>query len=719
MKNNFIVFLVIFIGIGSIANAQQKEMSLQDAVIGQWRQFYPKHLANLQWRPKTDMITYRSAKGEKMMQRGLREQQERTLFGIGELSKAMGEELDYIPGIRWESKDVFRMNYRGNLVTLRLKGNTLNVEKRLKSPENVANLELHPASQQAAYTRENNVYLQTKTGKEIAVTTETNPNIVSGQAIARQEFGITKGLFWSPEGSHLAFYQKDETNVTDYPLLDISTTPGTLKTVKYPMAGQGSEKASVGIYNVATGKTIYLNVTGPSDQYLTNFGWGPNAKFVYVAVVNRDQNHMWLNKYDANTGAFIKTLFEEKNERYVEPEHPVWFLPTNDNEFLWWSERNGFMHLYRYNTEGKLLGQVTKGEWVTLSILGLDESKKNLLVKGTDALGLNTTIYRAPLVGNMPNKRIVTQEGVHHFRLSSSGKYLIDYYSTVNDPYVAQIITLKGKIIQELYRAEDPYKGYALARAELNTIKAEDGTLLNTRLIKPANFDPSKKYPVIVYVYGGPHAQMIRNNWLANASLWMYQMANRGYLVFTVDNRGSANRGFAFESVIHRRLGEIEMADQLKGVEYLKTLPYADTDRMAVHGWSFGGYMTASLMLKHPDVFKVGVAGGPVTDWSYYEVMYGERYMDRPKENPEGYRNTQLKNFAGNLKGDLLLIHGTIDDVVVMQHNLSLVEAFVKKGILMDFFPYPMHPHNVRGMDRVHLMNKVLTYIEDKLEPCK
>ncbi|MGH1339525.1 MAG: DPP IV N-terminal domain-containing protein [Aureispira sp.] len=719
MNNRFIVFLVIFVGMGLMANAQKKELSLQEAVIGQWRQFYPKRLSNLQWRPDTDMVTYRIERASKIVQRGIKGKTVNTLFDLAALNKAMGETLEYIPSIRWESKDAFRINHQGTRITLSLNGTALKIESKSVAPADVANLEAHPASQQFAYTKDNNVYLQTKAGKELAITAEKDPNIVSGQAIARQEFGITKGLFWSPSGSHLAFYQKDESKVSDYPLLDISTTPGQLRSIKYPMAGQGSESAKVGIYNVKAGKMVYLAVTGPSDQYLTNLGWGPNDKFVYVAVVNRDQNHMWLNKYDANTGAFVKTLLEEENERYVEPEHAVWFLPTTDEEFLWWSERDGFMHLYRYNTEGKLLGQVTKGAWVTLSILGLDDSKKNLLVQGTDALGLNTTVYCAPLTGDKPSKRMVTQEGVHRFSLSSSGKYLLDRYSTINDPHVAQLINLKGKVLQELYRAEDPYKDYAVAKAELGTIKAEDGTILNTRLIKPADFDPSKKYPIVVYVYGGPHAQMIRNNWLANASLWMYQMANRGYLVFTVDNRGSSNRGFAFESVIHRKLGTAEMSDQLKGVEYLKTLPYADTDRMAIHGWSFGGYMTTSLMLKHPDVFKVGVAGGPVTDWNYYEIMYGERYMDRPEENPEGYKNTQLKNFAGDLKGDLLLIHGTIDDVVVMQHNLSLVQAFVTNGILMDFFPYPMHPHNVRGMDRVHLMNKVLTYIEDKLAPSK
>ncbi|MFK7799029.1 MAG: DPP IV N-terminal domain-containing protein [Aureispira sp.] len=716
MNKYSIAFLFFFLSIGNLIQAQKKELSLKDAVMGQWRQFYPDRLSNLQWRPDTDQVTYRSDDGDKIMQRGIKNKEGSTLFDLVVLNQAMEEELSYIPSIRWKDKEHFRLNFRGTIVTFVLEGKALKVKSRLTIPKNGENLEFHLESQQAAYTKANNVYVQNKQGNEVAITAHEDANIVSGEAIARQEFGITKGLFWSPSGSHLAFYQKDESQVSDYPLLDISTTPGQLKSIKYPMAGQGSEKASVGIYNTKTNKTIYLKVTGPEDQYLTNLGWGPKNAFVYVAVVNRDQNHMWLNKYDANTGAFIKTLFEEENDRYVEPEHPVWFLPHNENEFLWWSERDGFMHLYRYDTEGNLLGQVTQGAWVTLSILGLDDSKKNLLVQGTDALGLNTAVYCAPLAGGKPSKRMTNQEGAHQFQLSSSGKYLLDRYSTINDPHVSQLITIKGKVLQELYSAKDPYEDYSIAKPELGTIKADDGTVLNTRLIKPADFDPNKKYPVIVYVYGGPHAQMIRNSWLADASLWMYQMANKGYLVFTVDNRGSSNRGFAFESIIHRQLGTVEMADQLQGVAYLKSLPYADTDKMAVHGWSFGGYMTTSLMLKHPDVFKVGVAGGPVTDWHYYEVMYGERYMDRPEENPEGYKNTQLKNFAGELKGDLLLVHGTIDNVVVMQHNLSLVQAFIENEILMDFFPYPMHEHNVYGNDRVHLMKKVLTYIEEKLE---
>jgi dipeptidyl-peptidase-4 len=710
-----LIALIVFLGVSLGLMAQDKELTLEDAVMGQWRQFYPSRVSNLTWKKGEEAVTFHSKDGKQVMTQKVGAKTAQKLFDLAALNKGVGEELSRMPSIRWEASNEFSFSYGGQRYWMTMEGENITRKLVVRMPKE-ANLDYHKASKNSAYTKDNNLYVQDGKGTELAVTAFEDGNIVSGQAIARYEFGIGKGTFWSPDGSHLAFYQKDETDVADYPLLDITTTPGTLKTIKYPMAGQKSEYARVGIFNTSTKKTIYLNVEGPKDQYLTNLGWGPENKYVYIAVINREQNHAWLNKYDVKTGNLVKTLFEEKHDKYVEPEHPVWFIPGNNNEFLWWSERDGFMHLYRYNTEGKLLGQVTKGNWVTLKVLGLDDTKKVVLVQGTDESGLNTTVYCAPLEGEKASKRLVKTDGIHNFSLSSGGKHLIDDYSDIKTPHVTRIVNLKGKAKNELHTAKNPYEGYKISTPELVTLKAKDGTPLQARLIKPADFDPSKKYPVIVYVYGGPHAQMVKNSWLASASLWMYHAANKGYLVFTLDNRGSSNRGFEFESVIHRDLSKNEMEDQLVGVEYLKSLGYADTDKMAVHGWSYGGFMTTSLMLKHPGVFKVGVAGGPVTDWNYYEIMYGERYMDMPKENPEGYKETQLKNHVKNLTGDLLLIHGTVDDVVVMQHNLSLVQAFVENGILMDFFPYPMHPHNVRGKDRVHLMNKVLTYIDDKLK---
>lgn len=714
VMKRFFVILLMLTGY-SQGIAQTQNLSLEEAVIGQWRTYYPAQLYNLTWRGETDAVTFHASDYSTIMELKVGDKEPKALFTAEELSTAAETKLSYLPRIRWENENEFHFNTGGELYRIAWDGKAWKLKSKIIQPE-AENIDHHMASDQIAFTKDNNLHWQNKAGKTAAITTFEDPNIVSGQAIARYEFGIGKGTFWSPDGSYLAFYQKDETDVADYPLLDITETPGKLKTVKYPMAGQKSEYAKVGIFDTKTEKTIYLQVEGPKDQYLTNLGWGPDNKFVYVAVVNRGQNHAWLNQYEAATGKFVKTLLEETHDKYVEPEHPVWFIPGKKDEFLWWSERDGFMHLHHYKTDGTYLGQITKGNWVTKKILGLDKKGDCILVEGTDESGLNTSLYMADLKGKKPTKRLVATEGIHRFNLSGSKKYVVDQYSDINTPNKVRILNLKGKEQKVLLEAPNPYKENQIATPELVTLKAKDGTPLQARLIKPVDFDPAKKYPVIVYVYGGPHAQMVTNSWLANASLWMYHAANKGYLVFTLDNRGSANRGFEFENIIHRQLSKNEMEDQMVGVEYLKSLPYANTDKMAVHGWSYGGFMTTSMMLKYPDVFKVGVAGGPVTDWKYYEVMYGERYMDQPDENPEGYKETRLANYVDQLKGDLLLIHGTVDDVVVMQHNLSLVKAFIDAGVLVDFFPYPMHPHNVRGKDRVHLMNKVLTYIDDKLK---
>jgi dipeptidyl-peptidase-4 len=339
----------------------------------------------------------------------------------------------------------------------------------------------------------------------------------------------------------------------------------------------------------------------------------------------------------------------------------------------------------------------------------LHQMNEVLYFSATGENPLNTLIYRVDFKGNQ--ELVSDEEGTHTAVFHTEEDVLFNQFSTSTIPNTARIISGDRKLISTLKNAENPYGEVTIGSAEIKAIKANDGTDLYTRLIKPSNFDPSKKYPVLVYVYGGPHAQLITNSWLDGASLWMYWMAEQGYLVFTLDNRGSAERGVAFEHAVHRQLGTLELEDQLVGVDYLKSLPYVDEKRLAVHGWSFGGFMTSTMMLRTPGVFTTGVAGGPVTDWKYYEVMYGERYMDTPQQNPDGYRKASLLNYVDNLEGKLLLIHGAMDNTVVMQHNLALVQAFIKKGKQVDFFPYPTHEHNVSGKDRVHLMEKVLTYV--------
>ena len=698
------IILAAILLLSTVSFGQLKELTLEDAVMQQYRAFNPKSLSMFQWVPNTDCYTYLNGYTS-LMKASVRNIEAKEIIGIQELNKKLGAELYWFSGFEWKNENEFWVNdgkkfYGYN--TVEGKGHLIH-----GLDENAENATFHNGSENIAYTKNNNVYLHTGEGLKVIVTDNSDKNIVSGQAIARSEFGITGGLFWSPSGQALAYYQKDETNVHDYPLLDNSTTPGELKLIKYPMAGQKSEKAKIGIFNLETRETVYISAREGEENYLTNLSWSPDNKYVIIAEVNRDQNHMWLNVFDATTGGFVRTLFEEESETWVEPEHPAFFPMESSNNFVWISERDGFNNLYYYDFQGKLLKQLTDHDFVVKDIMEVKGGRIYYTTTGQNPM--ETHVYSVDLKGK--GKILTRAKGTHSVEISTDGKYFHDHFSSHDVPSNDWIIGANGKIVKKLMESTSTLTDYKIGTAEISSITAKDETKLFTRLIKPSDFDSRKKYPVLVYVYGGPHAQLITNSWLDGASLWMYWMAEQDYLVYTVDNRGSAERGVAFESQIHRQLGVVEMEDQLSGVEYLKSLPYVDGDRIAVHGWSFGGFMTTSLMLRSPGTFTTGVAGGPVTDWKYYEIMYGERYMDRPEENEKGYEEASLMTHAGGLEGDLLLIHGTVDDVVVMQHNLSLVQKFVELGIQMDFFPYPMHKHNVRGKDRVHLMDKVLNYV--------
>lgn len=572
------------------------------------------------------------------------------------------------------------------------------------------NKDYNEAGKHTAYTRKNNLYVD-----DIQVTDEPE-GVVCGQAVHRNEFGITKGTFWSPKGNLLAFYRMDESMVTDYPMVNISKRVGKLYNIKYPMAGMTSHKVTVGVYDVANNKTIYLKAGDPTDRYFTNISWSPDEKSIYLIELNRDQNHSKLCRYNAATGELEATLIEETDTKYVEPQHPITFLPWDDNKFIYQSQRDGFNHLYLYDINGKLIKQLTSGNWLVQNILGFNAAKKDIIIMTTEISPLQSNPYR---VNVKSGKRtlIGNKDGLHSDVLSKSGKYLIDKYSSPTVPRSINVIDIySGKEIN-LLTAEEPFAKFNMPEITVGTIKAADGmTDLYYRLVKPVNFDANKKYPAIIYVYGGPHAQMIHNNRNYDVRGWDIYMAQKGYVMLTVDNRGSDNRGLEFEQTTFRKLGVEEMKDQLKGVEFLKSLPYVDSNRLGVHGWSFGGFMTTNLMTTYPDVFKVAVAGGPVIDWKYYEVMYGERYMDTPESNPEGYKESNLNLKAGNLKGKLLIIYGGDDPTCVPQHSLSFIRACIDAGTYPDLFTYPGQGHNMMGRDRVHLYEKITRYFDDFLK---
>ena len=550
-------------------------------------------------------------------------------------------------------------------------------------------------------------------------------NIVLGESVHRNEFGINGGLFWSPKGSRLAFYRMDQSMVKDYPLVNTKAREAEPMPIKYPMAGMKSHEVTVGVWDAAAQKLVYLDTRKDTtvherEMYLTNIAWSPDEKFVFIAKVNREQNHMWLEQYDAETGAFVKVLFEERDPRYVEPCEPMIFTPKGD-QFLWFSMRDGYKHLYLYNMDGSLVKQVTKGEYEVEGFIQFDKKGENIFIYANKGNLAGRDAYRVNL--NSGEMWCITiQEnglhGTHTIALNEQGTAWVDLWSSVEVPMRADLRDLKHKnVVHTFFVAESPLKEYAMPGVKLGTLKAADGkTDLYYRLITPPNMKPGEKYPTLVYVYGGPHSQLVTDSWLAGGNLYFLFLAQQGYVVFTLDNRGTDNRGFEFESCTHRHLGEIEMADQMEGVKFLQSLPYVDKERMGVEGWSFGGFMTITMKLAHPEVFKVGCAGGPVIDWKWYEIMYGERYMDTPQENPEGYAASSLLDKAKNLEGRLLVIQGAEDNTVVPQHSTEFIERCINNFKQVDYFAYPHHEHNVLGRERLHLYQKMFQYYEDYLK---
>ena len=588
--------------------------------------------------------------------------------------------------------------------------------KAAKAPEGFRVLEWNEAGKAWALLKDDNLYVKAQNGELHQLSTDGSREIVYGQSVHRNEFGIYKGTFFSPDGKQLAFYRMDQSMVTDYPQVNTFERVAAYAPDKYPMAGMTSHKVTIGIADVATGATRYLDLGDVTDRYFTNIAWSPDGSTLYLIEVNRDQTDARLDAYDAASGKKIKTLYSEHNDRYVEPLHPIQFLPWDSSKFIYWSQQDGFMHLYLMDTEGNIVRQLTKGNWVVDAVVGFNAKAKSVIYVSNEINPLQMNIFSVD-VAKGTRRQLDNGLGVHSATLSADGSYLLDSWSEPDVPRAYAITnTRTGKSV-EIHRSADPWQGYQVPIFESGSIKAADGvTDLYWRMVKPADFNPAKKYPTVVYVYGGPHAHNVAASWHWMSRSWETYMAQKGFIVYILDNRGSENRGLAFEQATFRQLGQIEMQDQMKGVEYLKTLPYVDASRLGVHGWSFGGFMTISLMTNYPDVFKVGVAGGPVIDWKWYEVMYGERYMDTPQTNPEGYEKTSLLNRAKDLKGRLLVITGMNDNTVVPQHCLMFLNACAEADTYPDFLAYPGEEHNMRGHKSVHLHEKITRYFEDYLK---
>ena len=713
------IFFVVTFLISLTALAQKKLLTLEDAMVKNRTTLAVENLKQLQFLYGTnDFVHLKKIEGKDVWVKGNSKSPELpflTLDQLNEKLKMAGyAALNAMPSIQFNVASDWILKADGNKIAL----NPLTNQAKILIDKTIASKVAVEETNAGfvAYVDGNNLFVSSSAYGNKKVTYDGSKDIVYAQSVHRDEFGINKGTFWSNNGKLLAYYRMDQSMVTDYPIIDWTKYPAVNENIKYPMAGGRSHQVTVGVYNAVINSTTWIKTGEPAEQYLTNIAWSPDDKWIYIALLNRQQDHMKLNQYNATTGEFVKTLFEEKDDKYVEPLVPMLFLKNKPDQFIWQSNRDGWNHLYLYDVNGNLIKQLTKGKWEVLDVKGFDTKGENLFYSSTEESPVTKNLYQLNLKTGI-TKRITVASGVHTTQISMDGSAVIDNYSNTTIPRMVQLIEIKTAKSTPLLQSPNPVADYELGNLSLFTIKNSAGDDLYCRMFKPVNFDSSKKYPVVVYWYGGPKAQMILNGWNGGAGdYWFQYMAERGFVVFTLDTRGSDNRGKIFEQSIFRKLGDVQMQDLMSGVNYLSNQSYVDKSRMGLFGWSFGGFLTTDFLLNHPGVFKAGVAGGPVMDWKYYEIMYGERYMDTPLENTEGYAATNLINQAGKLKDKLLLIHGIQDPVVVQQHSVNFVKACVDKGVQVDYMIYPGHEHNVLGKDRAHLYQKVTDYFTQYLQ---
>ena len=696
-----------------ISAQELKQFTLEDLNFGgeNYRKFIPERLYTTWW---GDQLMYQDVEESGLID--MKTGKKRALFTLDDINgKTDGEKVRTLQRVSFPYPDKTLALVQSKTTRMLFDWSKCEVVWK-QTCEGETETHWNKTSRTSAYVKDNQLWITNAEGKTKQLTTDGSREIVYGQAVHRNEFGIEEGIFWAPDGNRFAFYRMDQSMVTDYPQVNTFERVATYEPDKYPMLGMTSHKVTVGIYDCTNGNIQYLKAGDPTNRYFTNIAWSPDSKTVYMFELNRLQNDCQLVSYDATSGNKLKELYREKSDKYVEPMHPIVFLPWDSKQFVMQSQKEGYNHLYIYNIGTGAIRQLTKGNFVVEDFCGFNTKNKSVIIATNEANPIQRNIYTVD-VKSGKRKALDNSRGCHNASLSKSGQWIVDMYSEPDVPRNYDLVATANAKSLRLLTSKDPWEGYQQPIFESGSIKAADGTTdLYWRMVKPADFDASKKYPTVVYVYGGPHAHNVEASWHWYSRSWETYMAQKGYIVFILDNRGSENRGLEFEQATWHKLGKVEMLDQMKGVDYLKSLPYVDANRLGVHGWSYGGFMTISLMTNYPDVFKVGVAGGPVIDWKWYEVMYGERYMGTPDTNKEGIEACSLIPMAKNLKGKLQIIIGMNDPTVVPQHALSFIDACTEAGTQPDFFVYPGEGHNMMGHKSVHLHERITQYFEDYLK---
>ena len=700
--------------------AQGKKILPIDACT-QAQQFRPRGIPGLQWHPDGKRFTFlRKAGADFEMAAQDLAGKVTVILKWSALSKQLeaagvrGTSPNSLIGLTWR-KDGKSLDYQAGGARWRVVLEPMALEKM--APE-IEGAEVSVASadgRHLAYVKAHDVWLLKGMKEHVRVSTNGGPDIAHGVAVSRVEFGITDGLWWDPTSRRIAFYEEDFRPIAAYPYVDHKQTPAKLVHGRYPMAGQPGSIVRVGVHDVKAGKTVWLATDPKKDEYLTNVTWVPGGDALIIAHVSRSQDRVEVVRYDAVTGEREALLFVESDHEWVEPEHGPLFLPDGSGDFLWVSSRSGHRHFWHYRGDGRLVGQVTKGKFDMRAFVRWAPDGKGIFWETSGPNPLHKHLFFTALDASA-QRAVTSGRGHHAARLSPDGAHALDVHSNLELPQATDLIRVSdGKVLRRVHRAKDPFAEFVKCRESFFTVKGKDGAELHGYLILPPESKPGEKLPVINYVYGGPHSQLVTDQWISGFSrwtIWLHAMAQRGYVCFIVDGRGTANRGIDWVQAVHRRLGTVEADDQVAGLEYVLKRKDTDPDRVGVTGWSYGGFMTATLLTRKPEWYKAGVSGAPVTDWAYYETGYGERYMDTPQENPKGYATADPGSHAKNIKGRLLVVHGSRDETVMWQSSIEFVRKCIDAGAPVDYMVYPGQLHGLRGKNFAHFINKMTDYFD-------
>jgi dipeptidyl-peptidase-4 len=580
----------------------------------------------------------------------------------------------------------------------------------------LADPKISPGGRYVSFVRDHNLWVVgVADGKELAITHGGTEEIRKGELdwVYPEELEIKTAYWWAPDSSAIVYLEMDERKVSQYPMVDFASPSGEAEMERYPVAGGANPIVRVLVAALSGGEPRVMDIGAEMEIYIPRVNWLTDSKHLAIQRLNREQNSLDLLIADAPTGS-VRVALTEKDQYWVNVSDDLYFL-KDGMRFLWSSERSGYRHLYLYDLDGKQLAQLTKGDWEVSALDAVDESNGLVYFTATEKSPLERHLYRVALDGT-GFARITQQAGSHAVVVAPSAAAFFDTYSNAAIPPLQELYRAGGSRIAAINENKvTELADYHLSPVEFLSVKSRDGVLLNASMIKPPNFDAKKKYPVLVNTYGGPHAQVVRNLWGGSTFLWHEMMAQKGYIVFLLDNRGSAGRGHVFETPLHFRLGAQELSDQRDGVQYLKSLPYVDANRIGIWGWSYGGHMTLHAMFEAGDDFKVGFAGGPVTDWHYYDSIYTERYLGLPK-NAKSYEDSSPAKYAAQLKGKLLIAHGTGDDNVHFANTLTIINELIDAGKYVEVLAFPGRGHGVSDPPaRRVLMQRVTQFFLDNL----